>query len=348
MRPKRLVFHEITREAIQEALKNPREIDTHLVEAQETRRKLDRLYGYEVSPVLWRKIAPRLSAGRVQSVAVRIIVEREEERRAFVRAVYWDLAGKFKTQDEKSLDAVLVSLGGKRLAIGKDFDPSTGKLRAGADKDVVLVTEDIARDPARRLKASAWRASRVEASLHGAAEGPFTTSTLRGEPQAAVELPRHDASGAAALRERPHHLHANRLDDALRAGDPQIAQCDRRDVRRAVPLPGAPAVPDQGEERAGGARGHPPVGRLPLPDDVAPGERRGLKPYDPSGREPWRARWPSREGTTSRSGLRRRCRLQANGKTIDSRVPSRLRRGRRRSRRGAGRPGRDSAGRLRR
>ena len=91
----RLVFHEITEEAIREALEKPREIDDNLVRAQETRRIIDRLYGYDVSPLLWRKIRPRLSAGRVQSVAVRLIVERERQRMAFVAATYWDLLGTF-------------------------------------------------------------------------------------------------------------------------------------------------------------------------------------------------------------------------------------------------------------
>ena len=97
----RLVFHEITEEAIREALEHPRQIDQALVRAQEVRRIVDRLYGYDVSPLLWRKIRPRLSAGRVQSVAVRLIVERERQRMAFVAATYWDLLGTFATAERR-------------------------------------------------------------------------------------------------------------------------------------------------------------------------------------------------------------------------------------------------------
>src|SRR5436190_4480259 len=122
---RRLVFHEITKEAIQNALENPRDIDDGLVRAQETRRILDRLYGYEVSPLLWRKIGPRLSAGRVQSVAVRMIVERERQRIAFRAATWWDLLGQFATGDGKEFEAELVSLNGRRIPSGKDFDSAT-------------------------------------------------------------------------------------------------------------------------------------------------------------------------------------------------------------------------------
>src|SRR5213078_1585235 len=124
-----LVFHEITKQAINEALEHPREIDTDLVRAQETRRILDRLYGYEVSPLLWRKVRPRLSAGRVQSVAVRLIVERERQRMAFVSATYWDLLGLFAKQSGQEIEAELVSVDGRRIPAGKDFDPATGKLK---------------------------------------------------------------------------------------------------------------------------------------------------------------------------------------------------------------------------
>ena len=99
---RRMVFHEITKEAIAGALNHTREIDYHMVEAYKARRIIDRLYGYEVSPILWRKVAPRLSAGRVQSVAIRIVVERELERMRFQRALYWDLTAMFRTEDAKA------------------------------------------------------------------------------------------------------------------------------------------------------------------------------------------------------------------------------------------------------
>src|SRR4249919_3640926 len=116
----RLVFHEITKDAIQAALASPRDVDEGLVRAQETRRILDRLYGYEVSPLLWRKVRPKLSAGRVQSVAVRMIVERERERMAFVSATWWDLIGAFAKTDRQQLEAALVSVDGRRIPAGKD------------------------------------------------------------------------------------------------------------------------------------------------------------------------------------------------------------------------------------
>src|SRR5262249_37903725 len=115
---RRMVFHEITRDAIQRALDDTRAIDERLVDAQETRRILDRLYGYEVSPVLWKKVMQGLSAGRVQSVATRLVVERERERRAFVAAGYWDIEGTF---DPGSFAARLVALDGTRVAQGRDF-----------------------------------------------------------------------------------------------------------------------------------------------------------------------------------------------------------------------------------
>jgi len=177
----RLVFHEITREAIQEALKQPRDIDECLVKAQETRRILDRLFGYEVSPVLWRKIRPKLSAGRVQSIAVRMIVDRERDRIRFVSASYWDLLGVFSPRDEatSSFNATLINLGGKRLATGKDFDDK-GNIRPGAD--VRVLSEEQAGSLTERLRAARWRVSSVERRPYTDRPAPpFTTSTLQQE-----------------------------------------------------------------------------------------------------------------------------------------------------------------------
>src|SRR4051794_16398645 len=126
---RRMVFHEITRDAIREAVDNTRELDQRLVDAQETRRILDRLFGYEISPVLWRKVRAGLSAGRVQSVATRLVVERERERIAFVRASYWDLEGVFAPG---AFDARLVAVDGSRVATGRDFDPVGGLRPEGA------------------------------------------------------------------------------------------------------------------------------------------------------------------------------------------------------------------------
>ncbi|HUZ80657.1 MAG TPA: DNA topoisomerase, partial [Gaiellaceae bacterium] len=118
---RRMVFHEITRAAIEEAARTPRELNQALVDAQETRRVLDRLYGYEVSPVLWKKVMPRLSAGRVQSVATRMVVERERERIAFRAASYWDVDGVFAAGANGAFEASLVAVDGRRVAVGRDF-----------------------------------------------------------------------------------------------------------------------------------------------------------------------------------------------------------------------------------
>src|ERR671910_2122703 len=125
---RRIVFHEITEDAVNEALKAPASVDDNLVRAQESRRILDRLYGYTLSPVLWKKVQTGLSAGRVQSVAVRLIVEREEERRAFRTAEYWDLEAKLKGEGREFI-ATLARIGEQRIASGKDFDEKTGALK---------------------------------------------------------------------------------------------------------------------------------------------------------------------------------------------------------------------------
>src|SRR5439155_11876250 len=128
---KRMVFHEITKDAIAHARDNTRELDTALVDAQETRRILDRLYGYEVSPVLWRKVGPGLSAGRVQSAATRLVVDRERERLAFVPAGYWDVAATFAPESATDFEARLARIAGKRVATGRDFD-DRGRLKSDA------------------------------------------------------------------------------------------------------------------------------------------------------------------------------------------------------------------------
>ncbi|MDQ4030336.1 MAG: toprim domain-containing protein, partial [Actinomycetota bacterium] len=142
---RRMVFHEITKAAIDRSLEETREIDQRLVDAQETRRILDRLYGFEVSPVLWKKIAQGLSAGRVQSVATRLVVERERARIAFVPASWWDVEGLF---DPGAFTARLASVGGKRVAVGRDFG-SNGVLPAAAD--LVHLDEAAARSLVERL-----------------------------------------------------------------------------------------------------------------------------------------------------------------------------------------------------
>ena len=171
---KRMVFHEITKDAIQRALGETREIDADLVDAQETRRILDRLYGYEVSPVLWMKVAPRLSAGRVQSVATRLVVERERERMKFVAASYWDIVGTF---DPGAFEAKLVGVEGKRVAQGRDFGDD-GKLKG----DFLSLDEDAARTLAAALEGSSFAVRSVdEKPYKRSPAAPFMTSTLQQE-----------------------------------------------------------------------------------------------------------------------------------------------------------------------
>jgi DNA topoisomerase I len=172
---KRMVFHEITRDAIDRALGETREVDQRLVDAQETRRILDRLYGYEISPVLWKKIMPRLSAGRVQSVATRLVVERERERRRFVPAQWWDIEATF---DPESFAARLVTVDEKRVAQGRDFGPD-GKPRS---EEIVQLDEDGARGLAARLRDSFFTVGRVERKPYVRRPSPpFMTSTLQQE-----------------------------------------------------------------------------------------------------------------------------------------------------------------------
>ena len=183
---KRMVFHEITPEAIKNSLKHTRDVDAHMVDAQETRRVLDRLYGYELSPVLWRKVGPGLSAGRVQSVATRLIVERERERMAFVKASYWDLLARLVQEDagesasSSGFQARMISLGEQRLAVSKDFT-SKGQLTEAAAKEQVLqLDEQHARSLAETLKDQDFTVTGMETKPYRRRpQPPFTTSTLQ-------------------------------------------------------------------------------------------------------------------------------------------------------------------------
>ncbi len=175
----RLVFHEITKGAIQEALAHPREIDQGLVKAQETRRILDRLFGFDVSQLLWKKVGRGLSAGRVQSVAVRLIVQRERERIAHVAATYWDLVAQFSKQDGQPFQATLVSVDGRRIPRAKDFDTTTGKLK---DPSLLQLDEQQARQLAQRLLGEQFRVTKLEVKpVTERPKAPFTTSTLQQE-----------------------------------------------------------------------------------------------------------------------------------------------------------------------
>ena len=260
---KRMVFHEITKSAILAAAEAPRELDMDLVEAQETRRILDRLYGYEVSPVLWRKVMSGLSAGRVQSVATRLVVDRERERMKFKVASYWDLEGTFDAgskHEQRMFPAKLHSLDGARVARGSDFGQD-GVLKKGG-----IVHLDRAR--AEALAAASRHdvrrpLGRVQALPPLALCAlPHHHAPAGGQPQARHELQRHDVGRAAPLRGRLHHLHAYRLDHALGHGDQRRPGPGAGALRRRVRPRRAADLHQQGEERPGGPRGDPPRRRL--------------------------------------------------------------------------------------
>lgn len=180
---RRMVFNEITKSAILEAADNTRDLDYNLIDAQETRRILDRLYGYEVSPVLWKKVMPRLSAGRVQSVATRVIVERERERMAFIPADYWDLAATLDTgaadgDNPATFDARLTAVDSKRVALGRDFD-DRGNVKS---KDVIVITEPQAKALETALSGADMQVAGVEHKPYTRKPyAPFMTSTLQQE-----------------------------------------------------------------------------------------------------------------------------------------------------------------------
>ncbi|WP_449386266.1 type I DNA topoisomerase [Cellulomonas soli] len=234
---KRMVFHEITREAIQRALENTRELDNRLVDAQETRRILDRLYGYEVSPVLWRKVRQGLSAGRVQSVATRLVVERERERMAFRAADYWDVTGTFAVADagEPTFEARLTGLGGKRVASGRDFD-DRGQLRG---KDVVHLDEATASALVAGLSASPFSVASLDTKPYTRRPAaPFTTSTLQQEASRKLRMASRQTMRTA------QGLYENGYITYMRTDSPVLStQAIDAARRQAAELYGAEYVP---------------------------------------------------------------------------------------------------------
>src|SRR5215208_1461399 len=190
---KRMVFHEITQQAIADAVSHPRDLDDDLVDAQESRRILDRLYGYEVSPVLWKKVMPRLSAGRVQSVAVRMVVERERARMRFRSASYWDLEGTFAPRAAAdTFGAPLVAVDGTRLAVGRDFG-ETGELNK---PNLLVPDEAAAADVAGELRGTEATVRSVERKPYRRRPAaPFMTSTLQQEAGRKLRM-----SAASAMR----------------------------------------------------------------------------------------------------------------------------------------------------
>ena len=227
---RRMVFHEITREAIQRALQETRSIDRSLVDAQETRRILDRLVGYSISPLLWRKIARGLSAGRVQSVATRLLVNREKERMVFVPAAWLDLKALLAVRGE-TFTAEMTYYGGVRLAVGKDFDDHTGRLREGLipGKDLLLLGEEQAGALAAALPNRTWRVVRVEDRLSSQSPyPPFITSTLQQEGSRKLGL------SARRTMQIAQRLYEQGLITYMRTDSTQLSEEAIRGSRKAV------------------------------------------------------------------------------------------------------------------
>ena len=234
---KRMVFHEITKDAIAHARDNTRELDTALVDAQETRRILDRLYGYEVSPVLWRKVGPGLSAGRVQSAATRLVVDRERERLAFVPAGYWDVSARFAPETGQDFAARLARLDGRRIATGRDFD-DRGKLKGEA----LLLDGESARGLVTAIEQEQPQGTvlSIESKPYTRRPAaPFTTSTLQQE--AARKL-RFSAKQTMSVAQG---LYENGYITYMRTDSPSLsAQAIQAARSQAARLFGAETVPD--------------------------------------------------------------------------------------------------------
>jgi DNA topoisomerase-1 len=238
---RRMVFHEITEPAILAAAQNPRDLDTDLVEAYETRRILDRLYGYEVSPVLWKKVMPKLSAGRVQSVETRIVVQRERERMRFVSASYWDVAATLdagKDATPRTFGARLTAVDGTRLATGRDFG-SNGELRANAD--VRNLDEDEARRLVDALADTRLSVASVEEKPYTRKPyPPFMTSTLQQE---AGRKLRFSATRAMSVAQR---LYENGYITYMRTDSTTLSETALAAARaQAIDLYGSQYVPAQ-------------------------------------------------------------------------------------------------------
>ena len=214
----RMVFSEITKPAILEAIKNTRQLDENLVQAQETRRVVDRLYGYTLSPLLWKKIARGLSAGRVQSVAVRLLVMREIERMKFRSGTFWDLKAALKVKTGDEFEAVLQTLGGKRIASGRDFDEHTGRLKEGSD--VLLLNEDQAKTLQEKVRSSPWTVSNIEQKQQVRRPyPPFTTSTMQQESNRKLGMTARQTMQTAQRLYEDGHITYMRTDSVSLSGE---------------------------------------------------------------------------------------------------------------------------------
>jgi len=228
---KRMVFHEITKNAILKALEDTRDVDMRLVHAQETRRILDRLVGYTVSPLIWKKIAYGLSAGRVQSAGLRLIVNRERERIAFRNATYWDLEADLSKSGAKggAFTAKSISWNGKRIATTKDFDETTGKLLAGKEENILLLDEPNAEKLLKTLKTGSYTVQSVEEKQYTQKPSiPFITSTLQMEANRKLGMSARDTMRTA------QSLYEHGLITYMRTDSPSLSQEGTDGARKAV------------------------------------------------------------------------------------------------------------------
>ena len=235
----RMVFHEITREALQRALDSTRDLDDRLVDAQETRRILDRLYGYELSPVLWRKVGPGLSAGRVQSVATRLVVERERERMAFRSASYWDLTAQFAPQESQAtaFAARLTSVDGARVASGKDFD-DRGQLRSSSTLHLDAAAATTLASALDGVDVTVRSVEEKPYTRRPAA--PFTTSTLQQEASRKLRFSSRHAMRVAQTLYENGFITYMRTDSTVLSGEALTAARSQ-----AAELYGPEYVPDK-------------------------------------------------------------------------------------------------------
>ncbi|MFV0253481.1 MAG: type I DNA topoisomerase [Beutenbergiaceae bacterium] len=244
---KRMVFHEITAEAIERALEHTRDLDDRLVDAQETRRILDRLYGYEVSPVLWRKVRQGLSAGRVQSVATRLVVDRERERMAFCKASYWDLRGQFTHDDSPAFPARLVSVDGVRVAQGRDF-ADDGTL---ASTTVVALDEAAAQSLVTALDGAEFTVRSVDTKPYTRRPAaPFTTSTLQQEASRKLRMNSNQTMRTAQGLYENGYITYMRTDSSALSGQAIAAA-----RKQATDLYGADYIPDKPRTYGKAAKG---------------------------------------------------------------------------------------------
>ncbi len=214
----RMTFSEITKPAILEAIRNTRQLDENLVQAQETRRVVDRLYGYTLSPLLWKKIARGLSAGRVQSVAVRLLVQREIERMKFRSGTFWDLKAALKAKAGGAFEAVLQTLGGRRIAAGRDFDEHTGRLKEGSD--VLLLQEAQAKSLQEKIRTKPWTVSNIEQKQQVRRPyPPFTTSTLQQESNRKLGMTARQTMQTAQRLYEDGHITYMRTDSVSLSGE---------------------------------------------------------------------------------------------------------------------------------